>query len=126
MRTVPRAGLGLLTAAAAAAVLGAAAAPAGAQATPAPVGTPVLGPSLLGPFQIEAWYAATGIRSRSPTPVGRIARLFVEEGHAQGVRGDIAFAQAMLETGYLRYGGQVLPADHNFGGIGACDSCDRG
>jgi hypothetical protein len=127
VRTVPRAALGLLTTAAAAAVLGAGLpAPAAAQAPPAPVGTPVLGPALLGPFQIEAWYAATGTRSRSPTPVGRIARLFVEEGHAQGVRGDIAFAQAMLETGYLRYGGQLLPADHNFGGIGACDSCDGG
>ena len=32
----------------------------------------------------------------------------------------------MLETGYLRFGGQVEPADHNFGGIGACDSCRRG
>ena len=42
------------------------------------------------------------------------------------MRGDIAFAQAMLETGYLRFGGQVEPADHNFGGIGACDSCERG
>ena len=86
----------------------------------------MLGASLLGPAQIEAWYASTGIQSRSPTPVGRIAQLFVEEGTAQGVRGDIAFAQAMLETGYLRYGGQVVPADHNFGGIGACDSCERG
>jgi hypothetical protein len=86
----------------------------------------VLGASLLGPAQIEAWYASTGIQSRSPTPVGRVAQLFVEEGQDQGVRGDIAFAQAMLETGYLRYGGQVVPADHNFGGIGACDSCARG
>ena len=108
--------------AALAAVLG----PPAAGQTPTPTGTPVLGAALLGPAQIDAWYASTGIQSRSPTPVGRIAQLFVEEGTAQGVRGDIAFAQAMLETGYLRYGGQVVPADHNFGGIGACDSCKRG
>lgn len=104
-----------------------AALPAAAAAqAPAPTGTPVLGASLLGPAQITAWYESKGIASRSPTPVARIARLFVEEGVIQGVRGDLAFAQAMLETGYLRYGGQVVPADHNFGGIGACDSCARG
>ena len=128
MRPLPRPARGRLALAAVAAlaalVLPAAAA---AQAPPAvPTGTPVLGATLLSPAQIAAWYAATGITSRSPTPVERIAQLFVEEGHAQGVRGDIAFAQAMLETGYLRFGGQVVPADNNFGGIGACDSCDRG
>ena len=127
MRPLPRSARGLLAAATIAVALAAALPePATGQATPTPLGTPVLGASLLGPAQIEAWYASTGIQSRSPTPVGRIARLFVEEGTAQGVRGDIAFAQAMLETGYLRYGGQVVPADHNFGGIGACDSCERG
>jgi hypothetical protein len=99
--------------------------PAAGQA-PAATGTPVLGASLLGPAQITAWYESTGVESRSPTAVARVARLFVEEGAVQGVRGDIAFAQAMLETGYLRYGGLVEPADHNFGGIGACDSCERG
>ncbi len=128
MRPLPRPARGRLALAALAAlaalVLPAVAA---AQTPPAvPTGTPVLGATLLSPAQIAAWYAGTGITSRSPTPVERIAQLFVEEGHAQGVRGDIAFAQAILETGYLRFGGQVVPADNNFGGIGACDSCDRG
>jgi hypothetical protein len=97
-----------------------------AAAAPAPSGTPVLGASLLGPDQMAGWYASTGITSRSPTDVRRLAELFVTEGAAQGVRGDLAFAQAMLETGYLRFGGQVRPTDHNFSGLGACDSCPRG
>lgn len=109
---------------------GAAAAPARVAQVPAPapipVGTPVLGSSLLGAPQIAAWYAATGVTSRSPTDVALLAQLFVDEGAAQGVRGDIAFAQAMLETGYLRYGGLVEPGDHNYSGLGACDSCARG
>ena len=42
------------------------------------------------------------------------------------MRGDIAFAQTMLETGYLRFGGIVKPTDLNFSGLGACDSCPRG
>ena len=90
------------------------------------VGTPVLGSSLLTPGQITAWYASTGIVSRSPVAVSDLAAAFIDEGAAQGVRGDIAFAQSMLETGYLRYGGQVKPADLNFSGLGACDTCSRG
>lgn len=89
-------------------------------------GTPVLGTSLLSAQQIADWYASTGVTSRSPTPVATLAQSFIDEGAAQGVRGDIAFAQSMLETGYLRYGGQVRPSDLNFSGLGACDSCARG
>ncbi len=94
--------------------------------TPPLTGTPVLGSSLLSVEQITAWYASTGILSRSPVPVAEIAARFVDEGAAHGVRGDIAFAQAMLETGNLRYGGIVRPSDLNFSGLGACDSCPRG
>lgn len=95
--------------------------------SPAPtLGTPVLGPAALSAEQLAGWYASTKVRSTSPTPVATLARIFIDEGNAQGVRGDIAFAQSMLETGYLRYGGQVLPSDHNFSGLGACDSCRRG
>ena len=98
----------------------------GATTVPAATGTPVLGSSLLTADQMAGWYASTGIRSASPTDVRTLAGIFIDEGTAQGVRGDIAFAQSMLETGYLRYGGQVLPSDHNFSGLGACDACRRG
>lgn len=100
--------------------------PAAAHGQNPATGTPVLGESLLNPAQIAEWYAATGVRSASPTDPRILAGIFVAEGDAQGVRGDLAFAQSMLETGYLRYGGQVLPSDNNFSGLGACDSCQRG
>ncbi|MBY0396874.1 MAG: glucosaminidase domain-containing protein, partial [Thermoleophilia bacterium] len=101
---------------------------AGALAAPPPLvaGTPVLGQSLLSAEQLAGWYASTGVVSRSPTDVGTLAALFVDEGAAQGVRADLAFAQSMLETGYLRFGGLVRPSDNNFSGLGACDSCPRG
>lgn len=102
--------------------------PAHAQTTPptATPGTPVLGTSLLSAQQMADWYRARGYVSRSPTGIDTLARLFEQEGRAQGVRADLAFAQTMLETGQLRYGGQVRPSDHNFSGLGACDSCARG
>lgn len=85
-----------------------------------------MGQSALDAEQITAWYQSMGITSRSPTPVRQLAETFLDEGAAQGVRGDIAFAQSMLETGYLRFGGLVRPGDHNFSGLGACDRCARG
>lgn len=93
-------------------------------ATSAP--TPVLGPSALTAEQISEWYDSLGIRSKSPTPVNDLSTMFVEEGSLHGVRADLAFAQSMVETGYLRFGGQVRPSDHNFSGLGACDRCARG
>lgn len=100
--------------------------PAPGAAAPPVTGTPVLGASLLTAEQMTAWYAAAGIVPASPVPVAELAARFADEGAAQGVRADIAFAQAMLETGYLRFGGIVQPADLNFSGLGACDSCPRG
>jgi len=47
-----------------------------------------------------------------------MARYYVEEGNAEGVRGDVAFVQMCLETGFLRFGGAVTEAMNNFCGLG--------
>ena len=51
--------------------------------------------------------------------VEELARMFIEEGEAEGVRGDVAFAQSLHETGYFKFGGIVLPSQNNYAGIGA-------
>ena len=45
--------------------------------------------------------------------------IFKQEAEAEGVRVEVAFAQAMLETGFLKFGGDVKPDQYNFAGIGA-------
>ena len=45
--------------------------------------------------------------------------IFKQEAEAEGVRVEVAFAQAMLETGFLKFGGDVKPNQYNFAGIGA-------
>ena len=40
--------------------------------------------------------------------------MFLEEGAAEGVRGDVAWAQSLKETGFFRYGGIVLPEQNNY------------
>jgi len=55
-----------------------------------------------------------------------IARLYVEEASFEGVNHDIAFIQMCLETGFLRYGGDVKPEQNNFAGMGAIGNGEPG
>lgn len=51
--------------------------------------------------------------------IEQFAQIVYEEAQAEGVRAEVVFAQCMLETGFLKYGGDVLPNQYNFAGIGA-------
>ena len=51
--------------------------------------------------------------------INQFAQIFYEEATSEGVRAEVAFTQCMKETGFLKYGGDVLPNQYNFAGIGA-------
>ena len=74
--------------------------PVGAQTTTTQ--TPVMGPSLLNAQQLVNWYNARGSGPpRLPmlgNDVRALAQLFIDEGAIEGVRGDSAFVQAVIET----------------------------
>ena len=55
-----------------------------------------------------------------------MARLYIEEGSFEGVNHDIAFVQMCLETGFLRFGGDVKPEQNNFAGLGAVGGGEPG
>jgi len=104
------------------ATLVAAAALPAATASPASAGTPILGQSQYNARQLAAWYASVGHRSRATVPVGVLAQIFLEEGGLEGVRGDIAFCQTMVETGWLTFPtARMPPTNNNFSGLGAAD-----
>lgn len=48
-----------------------------------------------------------------------LAQIFIDEGAKEGVRGDGAFCQVLIETGYFKFGGDVQPGQHNYAGLGA-------
>lgn len=48
-----------------------------------------------------------------------LADIFLEEGEKEGVRGDGAFCQSLIETGYFKFGGDVQPCQNNYAGLGA-------
>ena len=39
-----------------------------------------------------------------------------EESEVEGVKAEVAFAQAMMETGFLKFGGDVKKDQYNFAG----------
>ena len=90
--------------------------------------SPILGPSLLSAQQLADFVRASGFHPRITVPLDELAQDYITEGEAAGVRGDVAFAQSILETAWFTFpgGGQVLIHDNNFAGIGACDSCKHG
>lgn len=45
-------------------------------------------------------------------------QMYYEEALAEGVRPEVAFAQTMVETGWLNYGGDSTIEQYNFAGIG--------
>ncbi len=99
------------------------------QSIAAGVDTPIMSRSVLGPDELAAWFIATRRRgARITVPMAQLTQDFIEEGQAAQVRGDIAFAQSILETAsfYFPAGGQLTPLDNNFAGMDACDSCPHG
>lgn len=84
------------------------------------VGPAILGPAVLEQEDLVAWYR-TFYRADPPVaPIEAIIESYLRVGGEEGVAGDIAFAQAILETGGFRSG---HARGFNFAGIGAYDSC---
>ena len=48
-------------------------------------------------------------------------QIYVEEAETENINVEVAFCQAMLETGWLKFGGAVKIDQFNFAGIGATD-----
>ncbi|AKG21707.1 hormogonium tapered terminus morphoprotein TftA [Calothrix sp. 336/3] len=47
-----------------------------------------------------------------------LPKLYREEANIEGVNFDIAFCQMCVETGFLRFGGDIKPEQNNFAGLG--------
>ena len=92
-----------------------------------PEGVPVMGPSQLDATQLTNWYTATHRTPAIPVSMFQLARYYIAEGRVEGVRGDLAFAQSVVETGYFGFVGSIVkPENYNYAGMGACDSCNSG
>ncbi|OIU73233.1 N-acetylmuramoyl-L-alanine amidase [Rossellomorea aquimaris] len=72
----------------------------------------ILGESLLKPHQLNEFVKI--INPGAPL----LGDYYIKYGKDYGIRGDIAFGQAIHETNYFRFTGQVKPEQNNFAGLG--------
>lgn len=76
-------------------------------------GYPILGQTFLSPELMNQF-----VKDINASAV-EIGSYYLTFGEYYGIRGDIAFAQAMHETDFLRFTGIVQPEQNNFCGLGA-------
>ena len=83
--------------------------------------------------QMVRYYQASGhtypsaeLGKGGASSIESFCQMYIEEANAEGVRAEVAFAQAMQETGWLQFGGIVRIDQFNFAGIGALDGNAEG
>ncbi|MFC3040632.1 N-acetylmuramoyl-L-alanine amidase [Virgibacillus xinjiangensis] len=85
-----------------------------------PEGYSIFGATYLSPELMDQY--ALEINPAAPELGGH----YLEIGEYYGIRGDIAFAQAMHETDFFQFTGTVQPEQNNFAGIGATGNNNPG
>lgn len=55
-----------------------------------------------------------------------IVDIYYQEASREGIKWDLAFCQALVETGFFRFGGTVVPEQNNFCGLGTTSATVRG
>ena len=78
--------------------------------------------TIMGKAKATAGQMASYLKKKNPSvpqSVLDMIPLYISEGEAEGVRGDIAFAQSCLETGNFTFSGSAVTlSQNNFCGLG--------
>lgn len=90
--------------------------------TPVPP-NPIVKHPIMGQSTLDSYSLAQFVLKNNPSPklnctIEELATYFITEGSTENIRGDIAFCQAIKETGYFKYGGDVVPEQNNYSGLG--------
>ena len=95
--------------------------------------TPIVGDSTASASTMAAYFKAMGRSYPSDVysaygagSIDDFCRILEEEAKAEGVNPAVVFAQAMVETNNLRFGGQVSAAQCNFASLGVTGDNARG
>lgn len=87
----------------------------------------IMGTSSVSVAQMASYYNAISpigfpaaqLSAGGASSITQFCQIYCEEAAAEGVKAEVAFAQAMLETGFLKFGGDVSITQYNFAGLGA-------
>jgi hypothetical protein len=93
------------------------------------VGHPIMGSQEVSEAAMVANFKSSGYSypsdvysSKGAASIEEFVSLLCQAANSEGVRPEVVYAQAMIETGYLQFGGAVKAEQCNFGGLGAVDS----
>lgn len=88
-------------------------------------GTAIMGTAKATAAQMQAYIRA--VNAAVPQSVIDMIPLYISEGKAEGVRGDVAFAQSCLETGNFGFAGSAVTlSQNNFCGMGVTSNGVKG
>ncbi|QFT88404.1 Sporulation-specific N-acetylmuramoyl-L-alanine amidase [Bacillus sp. THAF10] len=88
--------------------------------SPTPTGLSIEGSAVIEAEELDAFVKT--IHSNAPL----LGKYYIALGKTYGIRGDVAYAQAIHETNYFRFTGAVKANQNNFAGIGATGGDVRG
>ena len=71
------------------------------------------------PIEYPTYYKNNDAEAKT---LEEFCQIYIDEAKAENINVDVAFCQAMLETGWLQFKGSVNIDKFNFAGIGAVDS----
>ena len=89
-------------------------------------GTPIMGTSMISAESMARLFVSTGhmypsevYSQRGASSITEFCNQVILAASSEGVRPEVVFAHAMLETGWLQFGGSVSADQCNFAGLGA-------
>ena len=77
-------------------------------------------------FNANAQYPTKQMTAGGAPTIEDFVRIICEEASLEGVRPEVVYAQAMLETGWLRFGGDDSIKQYNFAGLGTVGDGNHG
>ena len=66
-------------------------------------------------------YPSAVLEKGGAADIETFAKIFYEEAIRENIKPEVVWAQTMIETGFLQFGGQVKIEQFNFAGLGATD-----
>lgn len=77
---------------------------------------------------VEKMVAFVKAKNPNAQDIEEIAKQFIEVGNKYNIRGDVAFAQSIIETGWFKFDGgtAVTPDQHNYCGLGVVSKGVKG
>ena len=77
-------------------------------------------------FNKKADYPSEDLKKGGASTIEEFCKIYYEECEAEGIKVEVAFIQAMHETGNLKFGGDVKIEQFNFAGLGATGNGNPG